>query len=228
MAAAINCPLARDSRFGRKKPLPPSAKRILKGEDPEFVEKALAGEWVDQQELTLLNLKRLGSGNSFLVPRVRPYQEEKEDKLLDELHKHAGESFEQRRNAGDLVLKALSDPNNEKSAEEFCEMLNASVYKDERTMNIATSELGTWVGEYLADTGYNPHTQSTIIKQMVMTAFPPINFDGSYTPENLETSLLRARQVLEDLMKEHESQESKTTWTFSNAFGNGTHAAFYS
>ena len=134
--------------------------------------------------------------------------------------------FRQRLDVNDRILMSLNDPNREKSLEELCELLNSTMYKDEASMEEATSDLGAWVGDYLQDAGYNPHTSSAIIKQMIMTAMPPINDDQVYSPENLETCLLRSRRTLKKYEQETGVHDQK--WRFSDTLGKGSSAVFYS
>ena len=60
----------------------------------------------------------------------------------------------------------------------------------------AQHDLGQWIGEYLADNGYNPHTNPVLIKQMILTAFPTITREKEVTPENIEESLLRQSSIM--------------------------------
>jgi hypothetical protein len=225
LAAAINAPLTCDSRFGRSKELPPQAKRALSGEDEDFVEKALDGSMVDQETLMKLNLERIKNGKNVIVPRVRPYAEEKESGM-QHLYDHAVEVFETKMELGDRILAALDDPNKERTSEEFCALLNDGFYSDPDTAQTATSDLGQWVGDYLEDAGYNPHTSSVLIKQMVLTALPPLKKEKEYTPENLEATLIRTRQVLNQYLELHDAEEQKK-WTFAQTLGTAP-PVFYS
>ena len=225
VAAAVNAPLMCDALFGRTKEKPPPSKRALPHEDAEFVEQALKGEFVDPHTLYLFNMHRLKEGKSLIVPRVKPYSEEKDN--MDSLYSHATETFKQRRDMGDRILTALQDPSNEKGTEEFCSLLNNAMYRNqEAAIEEATNDLGKWIGDYLEDTGYNPHTQSLVIKQMILSAFPPINRDKEYTPENMEEALLRTRQIFNQYLQLKENKERN--WTWRQALGKGQSAVFYS
>lgn len=226
LAAAINAPLTCDSRFGRVKPLPPSSRRVLSQEDPDFVERALAGDLVDQEGLFLVNCERVKNGKGVIIPRVKPYSEDEEEGL-DKLFHNADEIFAQRMDVTDLILAAVNDLDQEKTKEELCQMLNYSLYGNKETMDEATTDLGQWIGDYLQDAGYNPHTLSTVIKRMVMTALPPIADDKEYTPENLELTLLRERYVFDRYTTAHRNLQKKD-WTFSNALGTSSVPVFYS
>jgi hypothetical protein len=227
LAAAINLPLTCDKRFGRVKAVPDSSKRVLPTEDSEFIEMALAGEFVDQERLVMANLERMKAHKAYIVPHVRSYAEDKE-KGLYEIQSQAGEAFEQRLAILDRVLMALQDPEKERTTEEVCSMLNAAVYGHTESMNEATNDLGQWVGDYLQDAGYNPHTTSTLVKQMIMTALPPISYDKKYTPDNLEHAILRGRHVYKKYAEHFETVEKEKEWSFSDALGKGSTAVFYS
>ena len=135
--------------------------------------------------------------------------------------------FKHRRDVGDRILTALQDPNNEKSQEEFCTLLNSAMYRNqEQAIEEATNDLGKWIGDYLEDTGYNPHTQSLVIKQMVLSAFPPISREKEYTPDNMEETILRTRQVFNQYLQVQERKENN--WTWGKTLGKGQSAVFYS
>jgi len=224
LAAMINFPLTCDARFGRTQEPVPASKRILEGEDEEFVQKALDGEFVDPETLFLTNLHRAETGKSVIVPKVIPYEE---DKDMEGLFSRAGEVYKQKMKVHDQLLSALNDPNSGRDKNEFCALMNAGLYKDQAATKEATADLGKWIGDYLEDTGYNPHTQSVAIKQMVLTAFPPISRDKEYTPQNIENALLRSRQVYNKYLSAYE-KEQKNEWTWSNVLGTGSSSVFYS
>eukprot|EP00934_Nitzschia_sp_Nitz4_P000349 Nitzschia sp. Nitz4//scaffold439_size10204//1263//3507//NITZ4_009078-RA/size10204-processed-gene-0.0-mRNA-1//-1//CDS//3329551863//349//frame0 len=174
-AAAINFPLTFDSRFGKETPVAPLSKTILEDEDPEFLERALGGEVVDQERLLLINFNRMNQGKPLIIPRVKPYSEEKEALLA---LCHEGRAlFESRTRVIDRVLMALNDPSHEPSPEEICDVLNKTAVHDPRIINDASTDLGQWIGEYLDDSGYAPHLHSTTIKQMILAALPPLSFE---------------------------------------------------
>lgn len=225
LAAAINFPLTCDPRFGRKKQLLHPSKRVLGNEDPDFVEKALAGDLVSSEALLLVNFARLQAGKPPIVPRVKPYTEDK-GSGLQTLHGDAEELFLQRMATIDRVLLALYDPEPEKSPEELCQLLNSSMDCDEEIMTEAIIDLGKWFGDYLHDAGYNPHHSSAMIKQMVLTALPPISFEREYTPENLQLALLRGRHVFARYAQGHKMLKEED-WSFSDAFGKGAAVVFY-
>ena len=210
IAALINSRLMCDTRFGKMKPLPPTSKRVLEGEDEDFVQSVLdGGSAVDQAKLLEINLERIKQGKSVLVPRIRTYEEDK-NLGLDGLKGSATEVFERRMEIDDRILTAISDgEKHNHTVDEFCDMLNAGLYSDPQTMESAKNEIGQWVGDYLQDVGYNPHTASVVLKQLVLTAFPPIKMEEEFTPENLETALVNQRRVYGTYLDLHEKEEQE-------------------
>ncbi|KAL7496626.1 hypothetical protein ACHAWT_004791 [Skeletonema menzelii] len=223
-AALANAPLMRHPLMGKQTPKPPPQKRILKGEDEEIVQKMLSGNYVDP-ELTLEIAKtRAKNGLPTVVPRVRPYAEEKGD--LGKLAKEASATFEFRRELADRILAALANrerAENEFSKEELVQFLNTvsrgnSSNQNDELIHQATSDLGVWMGEYLEDNGYSPHTASVLMKQMFMTAFPRLVDDGpQVTEDNVEEYLIRQRRV----MNSYAEHKKKTTLlgTFARSAG---------
>mmetsp|Transcript_12678 Transcript_12678/g.19525 ORF Transcript_12678/g.19525 Transcript_12678/m.19525 type:complete len:697 (-) Transcript_12678:108-2198(-) len=222
-AALANAPLMRHPLMGKQVPRPPPQKRILKGEDEEIVQKMLSGSYVDPELRLEVAKHRAKNGLPTVVPRVRPYAEEKEN--LGELAKEASATFEFRRDLADRILAALSNgegTENDFSKEEFVNFLNTvsrgdSGNQDQELIQQATSDLGVWMGEYLEDNGYSPHTASVLMKQMFMTAFPRLNDGPEIDEENVEEYLLRQRRV----MNSYAEHKKKTTLlgTFARSAG---------
>ena len=96
------------------------------------------------------------------------------------------------------MLAELSAPNDGFSAQELSDLLNTDwrSSRDSEAANAATADVGRWVSDYMKDNGYFPHANSLLIKQMIMSAFPPITTDNEITPENIEDTLIRSRYVL--------------------------------
>ena len=130
----------------------------------------------------------------MIIPKVRPYEEDKED--LGELYDRATETMEFRKKLLDRALADLGSKNSEKSIEEICEVLNSAKVADEESLNESLNSTGRWISDYLMANGYEPQVSTLLIKSMVLSAFPPIRSDPTYTPENLEESLVRSRQVM--------------------------------
>ena len=88
---------------------------------------------------------------------------------------------------------------------------NISREKDEAGIE-AKRDLGQWIGDYLDANGYGPHINSTLVKQMILSAFPSISTDEEYTPENIEGALVRSRQV----MNEYAGMGETKVWTLQD------------
>lgn len=226
LAAVVNCPLTFDSRFGRAKEMLPAAKRVLSHEDSDFVECALAGELVDQESLMLANFERMKGGTAPIIPRVKSYEEDKENGF-DELSGYAELYFDHRMMLLDRMLVAISDSSDADKAKEICDLLNTSLYGDAPSTKEASDNLGQWIGKYLLDAGYNPHTNPNVIKQMILTALPPVTFDKKFTPDNLEPTLLRARHIAKKY-GDTNREIKRSQWSFADALGKGGTAVFYS
>ena len=152
-AALANAPLMLHPLMKKKAPKPPPQKRIFKGEDEEIVEKMLSGSYVDP-ELTLEVAKhRAMNGKPTVVPRVRPYAEDKDD--LSKLAKEATKTFEFRRDLADRILSGLvlekeDHENLEFSKEElvqFLKTVSRGDGQDQAMIDEATSDLGNWMGQ---------------------------------------------------------------------------------
>ena len=222
-AALINTPLIFHKGFGPVLPQLPSSKRPLDGEDTEAVEKALRGSFIAADELFMINRQRALDGNSFVIPKVKSFEEDKED--LKKLSKHAIETFEFRKDFFDRILAKIAEGNDETDTSKFCDLLNTEFAADNEVVREATNDLGKWVGDYFRDAGYQPHTSSLLLKQMVLSAFPVIMTDKEYTPENIQGTLLQSRRVMNEYM---DVQDRKERYTISKVLGNGGTQQFYS
>ena len=221
MAGIINAPLMWNKDMGPPpKPLP-YEEWILNDEKAELVEEALSDEHVAPVLLFNINRRRGKVSKPFIVPRVRPYAEDK-DKLA-ELRENAIDNFRFRHAIQDQALAELSNANSDITAHELCDLMNTAVSGDPEAVKETTTDVGQWVADYMTANGYHPHLNSLLIKQMVMVAFPTINQDGEYTPKNLETSLLRARQILGN----YRDHEEKKYSLFQGVLGKGFRPQFY-
>ena len=213
LAAVVNAPLMCHPLMNKQVPKPPPQKRILKGEDEEIVQKLLRGSFVDPELKLQVAKLRAENGLPAVVPRVRAYAEDKENNL-GELSREASATFEFRRDVADRILAGLAGGKQDSdglnfSREELVQFVNTMRGDDQDQIIIdqATSDLGMWVGEYLADNGYSPHTTSVLMKQMFMVAFPPLIINGpEVTEENVEGYLIRQRR----LMNGYVEQKKKT------------------
>jgi hypothetical protein len=206
-AALINTPLMFHKGFGPAEKKAPTSKRPLPGEDMDLVKKALAGEFVSPDELWLVNLSRMKNHQPAIVANVKPYEDEKED--LGVLLGHAEEAFQARVNVQNHILAEIANPDSEMDLQELCDMANDTLKGDAEMINGTNSDHGQWVADYLADNGYNPHLNSVIMKQMVLSAFPPITREKEYTPDNVKDAVLLSNRVMNEYLA-HEKK--KNTW----------------
>jgi hypothetical protein len=222
-AALINTPLMFHEGFGPAEKKAPASKRPLPGEDRDLVEKALAGEFVSPDELWLVNLARMKKHQPAIVARVKPYEDEKED--LGALLSHAEEVFQARVNVQNHILAEIANPDSEMELQELCDMVNDTLKGDAEMINVTNSDLGQWVADYLADNGYNPHVNSVVMKQMILSAFPPITREKEYTPDNVKDAVLLSNQI----MHEYLAHKKKKKYTWSKVLDNGAvQGRFYS
>lgn len=208
LAAVVNAPLMWNPLMNKQVPKPPPQKRILKGEDEEIVQKLLRGSFVDPELQLQVAKLRAENGLPAVVPQVRAYAEDKENNL-GELSREASAAFKFRRDVADRILASLASGKQDSdglkfSREELVQFANTMRGDDQDQIIIdqATSDLGTWVGEYLADNGYSPHTTSVLMKQMLMIAFPPLINGPEVTEENVEEYLIRQRRLMDGYVEQ--------------------------
>jgi hypothetical protein len=221
-AALCNAPLMFRPEMGRVIEKPPAAKRPLEFDDEELANLLLKGEFVPPDQQFELNRKRAAHNKPFIVPGIKPYEQEKDE--LDELRKHAKEVFYFNRDVRDQILSEIAEKQDEKEVEDFCAMLNAYQKAKPEVTDEATRELGQWIGDYLADNGYNPQTQSLVIKQMILSAFPTICKDKEYTPDNIEEFLVKGRQVMNQHLEKHPGSKK---YSLAKIVGSGASHAQY-
>lgn len=187
-------------------PKPPTAeKKALRGEDKELVEKALQGEWIPAQELEELNEDRFKRGQPYLVIHPRKYEDEKEE--LSTLRRRAKGDYLYHRNKTKEYLQFI---NTHEDLNSVCDQVNQSMSAaDEEEVKQIGKEMGEWFANYLADSGYAPHTDSVMIKQAILSAFPVINKEKKLTPENVEEVLLNTERSYNRLIEMEGYDESK-------------------
>lgn len=176
IAGIINAPLMCRKEMGPPpKPLP-YEEWIIKDETAELVEEALSDEHIAPALLFNINRNRGKVSKPFIIPRVKPYAEDKGK--LDELRKNAIDNFRFRHDIQDQVLAELAVSESDFTAIELCDLLNTAVTDgDPEAVKETTADVGQWVADYMHANGYHPHLNTLLIKQMVMTAFSSINQD---------------------------------------------------
>jgi len=222
-AAMANSPLMWHPIMGKQKPKPPLAQRKLPSEDKELFQKIIDGDIVDPELAFQINQDRGLHGKPSIVPRVKQYDEEKDH--LDDISRDAAESFQFRIGLYDRVLagleKAEHDPENLIfDKKELVQILKTLKGDNQSLIDQSSSDLGQWMGHYLKDNGYSPHTTSILMKQMFMTSFPPLTRDEEFTEENVEEYLLNTRKVMSRYV-EQETKNSVTKTLASNPYAGG-------
>mmetsp|Transcript_14891 Transcript_14891/g.41144 ORF Transcript_14891/g.41144 Transcript_14891/m.41144 type:complete len:706 (-) Transcript_14891:285-2402(-) len=223
LAGAVNWPLMHRPGLGPPGKAIPEEHLPLEGEDVEFVERVLSGENVDPARLHAVNLARAKAGHKALMPGIRSYEEDKED--LASLRSHAKGTFQFRKEFQDGILNRLKDPETEEKLPEICKAINhAFFHADPEDIERADENIGKWFAAYLRHNGFNAQTQPTVVKQMIMLAFPPILEDEELTPENIQAAFLKARRVTGNYMDIERKREN----SYTDLMGNGTAPTWFS
>ena len=213
LAALANSPLMWHPQMGRPIPKPPLAQRNLPGEDDELFQKILDGDVVDPEMAWLINRDRGLHNKPAIVPRVKTYDEEKDH--LSDIPKGAGDTYRYRIDICDRILAELVKEDSGKETifnkVELVHLIKTLRGENEPLMEKASSELGQWMGQYLLDNGYSPHTTSVMVKQMFLASFPPlVSAPGNEVDEeNVEDYLLKARKVYSRYAKLDEEYTAK-------------------
>jgi hypothetical protein len=220
LAALVNSPLMFRKGFGKKpKKLPPEL-RPLTGEDDEIVNKILRGEYVDPLTVNQLNWARMERGDPLLVVHPKPYSEDREH--LAELKHRAVDDFRSRQEHLEELLSKFSDPSFKANLPEMCNKVNSSLTANPETIDEVHRELGQWFGDYLLNNGYQAHFTSTLIKEMILAAFPPITA-GDIRPDNVEETLLKLRFIYNEYLR----LKGDRTYTRQSVLGNGAQMGVY-
>ena len=158
----------------------------------------------------------------MLLPGVRSYEEDKE--ALDELRQNARATFEFGKRWNDQVLARLADPDYQDKIEDICNLMNQSREADPEDIAESHRLLGQWFADYIRDAGYNAQINPTVLKQMILVAFPTINPDGKLTPDNVEQVYLITRRVLNTYLDVKKSDK----YSLRNLLGNGGAPVYFS
>jgi len=204
-AGLINCPLMFSKTLQRPPKKAPKYLRALKGEDVDFVELAMKGEWVPAKLLDSLNDDRMKKGQPWLVIPYKPYEEDKQH--LGALRKQAHGDFLYLRHT---LMKFLNDP--EWNDEEKRNLLAAQYQNSrapEKEREKLAQGLSQWFSDYLIDSGYFVEDSPILYKQMIMAAFPPINKDKEITGENIEQVAVNYTRVLNKYLDDQEITGAK-------------------
>lgn len=150
LAAAVNMPLLFVAVLKPRRPKPPKWARGLQWEDPEFVDRALSGEWVPSKQLDLLNLERMRKGQPFLVIPIRSYEEDKQKGLSELKAQSKADFIALRDHMAEIIEDQLSTP---EEREILLGQLNHSQCTPEQEAELKDG-LGKWFVDYVDDNGY--------------------------------------------------------------------------
>jgi hypothetical protein len=124
---------------------------------------------------------------------VRKYADDKEC-----LKFYKARALEDFRFTQKLQAKYLSMLDTPEHRSEVVEKLNKVVPPKAEQEKLA-AEMGNWFADYMKDAGYFlDGGRITVMKQMIMEAFPPINKDGELTEDNIETTVLKYMKLTND------------------------------
>lgn len=214
LAAAVNVPLIFTKVLQRPPKKAPRHLRSLKYEDPEFVDKAMRGEWVSAAELELLNDVRMERGDPFLVIPYRPYEEDKP--RLNVMKQQARDDFLWLRHN---LIELLYGPEMEspEAKQELLSKFVAARPNAEQKAELAKG-LSAWFADYLVDNGYWIDDSPILYKQLIMRAFPPLlpEHEKELTVENMEQMGLNYVRVLNKYLDE--PKLSNATRAFAGSF----------
>lgn len=211
LAALVNAPLLFSPLLKPRKTREYLSTHPKDWEQTMCVDKLLTGEWVPAQVLTEINEERFGKGIPFLVPKVRPYSEDKPD--LKTLKQHSREDFEYLKIRQYYYLSVQSE-SPEKMKEIFTHFKKSQPSK--KVQDETAEGIGKWFADYTKDNGYYLDGGSALMmKEMIMQAFPPMNKDGDILEENLEAHTLRWAKLLNDNFQK--SQPSRAAQAFRNS-----------
>lgn len=146
-----------------------------------------------------INEARFDKGMPFLVPRVRPYSEDKPDLKTMQEQGQTDFEYQQIRQYYYLAHQATDS-----GRKEIVSHFNKSM-PSQRIQDEVAKDMGEWFADYTQDSGYFlDGGHAMLMKQMIMIAFPPLNKDGEITEENLEATTLRMAKLMNDYFKRDE------------------------
>ncbi|KAL3908637.1 MAG: hypothetical protein SGARI_002970 [Bacillariaceae sp.] len=192
LAAVANTPLIFVKQLKPRK----KKREFTKPIDCEYedlIDRIKQGQWIPPKQLAKFVNDRYEKGLPFVVPAVKPYSEDKE--CLPFYKKQALEDFRFAMKLQARYLANLDTPEHRREVAERLTKVTPS--KDDQAKNAA--DMGAWFGEYMLDNGYfQDGGRITLMKQMIMEAFPPMNKTGDFTEENMEIMVLRYMKLMNE------------------------------
>ena len=202
LAAAINLPLLWAPALQRATSVSPGSS--FPGEDAEIVKRAEEGKYVPFADLDKINDARMRKGLPILHPDIPTYADD--EHRLEELRSYALKDFKSVTISIAENLNELGDSCEKRV--EMCEM-----YLKTREENVEHNEkkktqMGEWFTDYLDANGYWMGDHPTLLKQMIMSAFPPLIKGGIPTPQNIEETMVKCAHVFTNHIGNEENEDS--------------------
>merc|ERR1711862_495035 len=223
LAGAVNAPLIFRKGFGpTPKKIPPSS-RPVSGEDKDLIDRILNHDYtVSPQEINEVNRARRLKGLPHLTVHARSYSEDKAEGL-DKITKLSAPSFVYFKKYIDENIDAFNkkDDNFQRKLAQF----NESRACNNEDSEAVYKEIGEWFAEYLKDAGYNVHNYPVLVKQFILSAFPPLSFEKELTEHNFEEYALHQRRLIDQYMKFKTIDKTKYSW--ESIIGKGFNPTIY-
>lgn len=186
--------------------------------DDHILDLAQKGEWIHPEVLWSLNRGRIVNKETPILIHPKSFEEEKDH--LPELAQNAFEDFSYRKERVEHYLRILAESENPDEASAVCKLINAQYSAKESGKQRVNKEIGQWFVDYLRYNGYRPHASPTLIKELIMIAFPPISKDEDVTPGNVEHTLLNAQRVFNKYMQDQVESSPYTLTKIYSSNGN--------
>ena len=190
-ATLINLPLTCVPALKPRPPPKPQYNRVIEGEDADFVEAALRGEWIPRKKLQEINEERFSKGQQLLVIPFNKYENEKDQ--LVQIRKNAKDDLVTYNMNLTMQLRQMDSKEAKEKVVKMLELSRAPLEKRDEL----GQDLGNWFKDYLIGAGYFVDESPFMYKQMIMEAFPPLREEGTeLSADNLEQTLLNSARVV--------------------------------
>jgi len=185
LAAIINFPLTRDKRFQAVQPAP----HEIHVDDEEAM-----AHWPDAEKEAAAQETAMLEGTEFEAIAYGKYSDDKP--YLPALKKRAHHDLEFYEGYIKQYLAQI-DAGGIEFKKEQLEQWKASRIAGDKAAK-AKKELGEWFTDYLVDVGYTPEENSTLLKQFIVSAFPPLFEGGSDAvgADDIEVVILRFMKLV--------------------------------
>jgi hypothetical protein len=200
LASIINAPLI------KKKGMGPVPKKVIDEEatidfdEEEMLERALKGDYVPARIRHAMNHKRMDKGEQFILVHAGTF--ENDEPHLKCLRSQAKEDMTFLRGRARTTLAKLNNPEQANEVEERLQFFNDSYSQvDQQEVELVSKELAEWFTKYLKYNGYKGLVSPTVIKMMLLKAFPVLTHDEDLTTENMEETLINADRIYSQFLR---------------------------